>query len=71
MLICGILEYFCLHTLDAKIHESFEVNMTPSWKGINIECQRTRNPLSSILIFSVIKARGVLKSEYYVEEDPV
>ena len=60
-----------LCTFSAKIQESFEVSTTPSWICINIECQRTRNSLSSILIFSAVKARGVLKSEYYIEEDPV
>ena len=60
-----------LCTFDAKIRESFEVSTTPSWICINIECQRTRNPLSLILNISVVKGRGVLKSEYYVEEDPV
>ena len=60
-----------LCTFDAKIQESFKVSMTPSWICINNEYQRTRNPLSSILIISVVNTRGVSKSEYYVEEDPV
>ena len=52
-------------------HGKYKAEQPPSWNHIIIECQRTRNPLSLILIFSVIKARGVLKSDYYVEEDPV
>ena len=57
--------------LDVKISRKYEAEQPPSWNHIIIECQRTRNPLSLILIFSAIKARGVLKSDYYVEEDPV
>ena len=43
-----------------KIQRKTELKPPPSQEGINIELQGTRNPLSSILIFSVIKARGVL-----------
>ena len=52
-----------------KIWRKTGEQAAPSWEGVNIELQGTRNPLSSILIFSVIKARGVLKADYYVEED--
>ena len=47
--------------VDVKIQRKFKVKQPPSWICVNIECQRTRNPLSSILIFSVVKARGVRK----------
>ena len=54
-----------------KIQRRTEVKPPPSWEGINIELQGTRTPLSSILIFSAIKARGVPKTDYYIEEDLV
>ena len=36
-----------------------------------LNIQGTRNPLFSITNFSVVKARGVTKLIYFIEEDPL